>query len=476
MAPRLALAARGSEAEGPVERAEIFATFRDYLERSARQAPLLVVIEDLHWSTATTRDSLRYLARLGGAAPALFVLTSRDSAPDLDDALARFLAELGRQPCVEVIRLSALTEEDVARLLAEEGSRPARRGGVRPDRRQPTVGPGGERGDRGVNSVNSLLSARFDRAASAEMELLDVAVVTGSDSAPISSPPPPATISGQCSRRSNWPKTPGSSPLIHASPCSSRSCTHCSARSATTRSERAPGFDFARGHRRRPGPRADDERVLPLLAHHACAAAPLGQAEDAAMLARSAGHLARRRHGYDEAAEQYERALAMLELVASAASRLGLLLRVDLATALLDGGRPAGRPLLQAAIEEARRRADDEALASATIALLEITAGSPYGGRVDHDMAAMFSEALDRVPAEPSRLRARLLIGLSSHVAVEDVLRSRVLARAAIDMARELGDLPAVGDGLMTYRWLIFEPAADQRARRRGRRAHRPRP
>ena len=61
----------------------------------------------------------------------------------------------------------------------------------------------------------------------------------------------------------------------------------------------------------------------------------------------------------------------------------------------------------------------------------------------------------------PSRaaLRARLLIGLSGRLADEDVLRARELARAAIDMARGLGDLSAVGDGLMTYRWLIWEPA-----------------
>ena len=71
----------------------------------------------------------------------------------------------------------------------------------------------------------------------------------------------------------------------------------------------------------------------------------------------------------------------------------------------------------------------------------------------------MFSEALDRVPTEPSRLRARLLIGLSGHLPEEDLLRARELARAAIDMARDLGDLAAVGDGLMTYRWLIWEPA-----------------
>ena len=179
LTPRLGLVASGTEAEGPVGRAEIFATLRDYLDRAARQAPLLVVIEDLHWSTATTRDSLRYLARLGGTAPALLVLTSRDSAPDLDDALAGFLAELGRQPCVEVISLSALTEEDLAKLLAETWHGPpaaevhAATGG------NPLLALEASGSDRRINSVNGLLSARFDRLASAEMELLDVAVVIG---------------------------------------------------------------------------------------------------------------------------------------------------------------------------------------------------------------------------------------------------------------------------------------------------------
>ena len=132
---------------------------------------------------------------------------------------------------------------------------------------------------------------------------------------------------------------------------------------------------------------------------------------------------------------------------------------MDLATALFDGGRPAGRPLLRAAIEEACQHADDEALATATIALSGITGSPSIGGRVDDDIATMFSEALDRVQTNPSRLRARSLIGLSGHLPEEDLLRARELARAAIDMARELGDLSVVGDGLMTYRWLIWEPA-----------------
>ena len=181
VASRLGLTVAGSGAEGPAERAEVFATLRDYLDRSARQAALLVVIEDADWSTATTRYSLRYLARLGGATPALLVLTSRDSAPDLDDALAGFLAELGRQPCVEVISLSALTEEDVAGLLAVTGRRRPAAEVYAATGGNPLLALEASVGDRRVNSVSSLLSARFDRLAPAEMELLDVAVVIGSE-------------------------------------------------------------------------------------------------------------------------------------------------------------------------------------------------------------------------------------------------------------------------------------------------------
>ncbi len=142
---------------------------------------MLVVIEDVHWSTATTRDSLRYLARLGGAAPALLVLTSRDSAPDLDDALAGFLAELGRQPGVEMISLSALSEEDVTRLLAEKGrGRPAE-GLYAATGGNPLFALEAIGGDGRVNTLSSLLSARFDRLAPAEMDVLDVAVVIGSE-------------------------------------------------------------------------------------------------------------------------------------------------------------------------------------------------------------------------------------------------------------------------------------------------------
>ena len=72
----------------------------DWLVTSASSGPLLLVIEDFHWSTSTTRDVLRHLVRWAGRVPLLIVATARDTRPDLDADLARLLADLERAPTV----------------------------------------------------------------------------------------------------------------------------------------------------------------------------------------------------------------------------------------------------------------------------------------------------------------------------------------------------------------------------------------
>ena len=58
----------------------------------------------------------------GRPRPLLIVVTTRDSAPDLDDRLAEFLSDLGRSPSVETVRLAGLGTADVAELLIGLGS------------------------------------------------------------------------------------------------------------------------------------------------------------------------------------------------------------------------------------------------------------------------------------------------------------------------------------------------------------------
>ena len=48
-----------------------------YLSRSAESGPILCVIEDVHWATATTLDVLRHVGRSSARAPVLFLVTTR---------------------------------------------------------------------------------------------------------------------------------------------------------------------------------------------------------------------------------------------------------------------------------------------------------------------------------------------------------------------------------------------------------------
>ena len=93
-----------------------------WLVATAAAAPVLVVIEDLHWSTSTTRDVLRHLARRAGRAPMLVVATTRDSKPDLDADLATLLTELERSATVTRLALHGLDRDEVAELVGASRS------------------------------------------------------------------------------------------------------------------------------------------------------------------------------------------------------------------------------------------------------------------------------------------------------------------------------------------------------------------
>ena len=90
---------------------------RQWLTTTAASAPTLLVIEDLHWSTATTRDVVRQLVRTAGRARLLVVATTRDTAPDLDVDLATLLADLERSPAVTRLGLRGLDRDEVAALV-----------------------------------------------------------------------------------------------------------------------------------------------------------------------------------------------------------------------------------------------------------------------------------------------------------------------------------------------------------------------
>ncbi len=83
----------------------------------AELAPLLLVLEDLHWADDSSRELLDFLAIRLRAEPVMLVATVRDD--ELDDGARRWLAELERRPRVLRLRLSPLADADIAAVVAD---------------------------------------------------------------------------------------------------------------------------------------------------------------------------------------------------------------------------------------------------------------------------------------------------------------------------------------------------------------------
>ncbi|WP_440581887.1 ATP-binding protein [Streptomyces flavofungini] len=87
------------------------------IEESAATRPLVVVVEDVHWADAASRELLAFLARNLTRPGILLIATYRPDATRLG-RLGPLLAELVRGPRTTTLRLPRLGREDVGRQLA----------------------------------------------------------------------------------------------------------------------------------------------------------------------------------------------------------------------------------------------------------------------------------------------------------------------------------------------------------------------
>jgi DNA-binding CsgD family transcriptional regulator/tetratricopeptide (TPR) repeat protein len=102
---------------GPLTPSRLFELLLGVLHRLAERAPVLLVVEDLHWADRSTRDLLGFLVRnlRGGAA---LVLTYRSDELHRRHPLRPFLAELwGASGRAERLELERLGRRELAELL-----------------------------------------------------------------------------------------------------------------------------------------------------------------------------------------------------------------------------------------------------------------------------------------------------------------------------------------------------------------------
>ncbi|MEJ2887104.1 helix-turn-helix transcriptional regulator [Actinomycetospora aeridis] len=98
---------------------------RRVLVALAAQAPVLVVIDDLHWADRTTRELVVFLVAHLADEPVLLVATARSEALDVTHPLRRMLPELARDRAVRTVELAPLPRSVVEGIVRDTGGDPA---------------------------------------------------------------------------------------------------------------------------------------------------------------------------------------------------------------------------------------------------------------------------------------------------------------------------------------------------------------
>ena len=114
---RRLLGAQG-DAGGDVDRMQLFAGVQALLEALAARAPLLVVIEDVHWADQSTRELLTFLLTRPLTGPVSIVASYRTDDLHRRHPLRRQVAEWSRLTGVARIPLAPLGEAEVRSLVS----------------------------------------------------------------------------------------------------------------------------------------------------------------------------------------------------------------------------------------------------------------------------------------------------------------------------------------------------------------------
>jgi DNA-binding winged helix-turn-helix (wHTH) protein/tetratricopeptide (TPR) repeat protein len=98
-------------------RRQLFNSFSNFIARQAREQPIVLIVEDLHWADESTLALMHHLSQRIPGLPVLVIGTHRDTEVDLGPALSRTLDDLIRGRLAIQIRLKGLPSGDVAQML-----------------------------------------------------------------------------------------------------------------------------------------------------------------------------------------------------------------------------------------------------------------------------------------------------------------------------------------------------------------------
>ncbi len=444
----------------------------------ARAAPILLVLDDLHWADRPTLLLLRHLARATDPRR-LLILAAYRAVETTSGGFALVLADLHREQLLFELRIAGLSEaetaelvhvrtgetpapafaqalyretegnplfvEEIVRHLADAGVRP---GSAEPDALQRVGLPEG---------VKQVIARRLARLAPAAVEWLRVAAVIGRD-----------FDAGLLERVLGVPETEfldvldevletglvvdrGGDPGRY-------SFSHALIRETLYEGMSSPRR--ARLHRRvgEALEAVGDEPKLGALALHFTRAAVATDAGKAIGYARAAGERATAMLAHEEAVEHYSRALEVLErfMPDDAPRRCELLLLLGEAQ-VRAGGPGLGWAALREAAGIADRLGDSSALARAAIAASRRYLQQP--GVIEEELIALLERALARTSAQRTVARVLLLARLCGALYFSPQRhRMQALSREAGEIAEELDDDEARVYACAARRRALWEP------------------
>ena len=97
------------------EQRRLFAALADFFMRQTGQRPLLLIVEDVHWSDDSSLEFLHTLARQMTGRPLLLLCTYRSD--EVNPRLSRWLAQLDRERFSQEVTLARLTRSETEAML-----------------------------------------------------------------------------------------------------------------------------------------------------------------------------------------------------------------------------------------------------------------------------------------------------------------------------------------------------------------------
>jgi len=474
-------------AEPETERYRLLEAVRDFMAGISRAAPVLLLLDDLHWAGKPVLLLLRHLLRAGNGSRLMVVATYRDSDVPRGSPLAQMLADLWREADVERLALKGWDEGETTAFIEVAAGHPlepedlgfahaiysetdgnpffvgellrhlAETGAV--IRREPRWVMSRPLAELGIpEGVRDIVGRRLARLRPVANEVLSLAAVIGREF-----DVGLLAAAGDVTRDVVLDSLEEAEEARLVAATSGRAehyaFAHALVRSALY--EDIPNTRRLRLHRRIGEvleARPDADAHVTELARHFSEAASLGEVVRAVDYARRAGDRARAGLAFEEAAGYYERALSCLVLEEQPDAALRCELQIGLGDALTRAGDKRRATAFAAAADTARALGDPRRLAEVALAR-NVMGHVSTTGAVREDIVAQVEEALAGLGKDDSVLRARLLGVLAVELTwTRQHERRAALSREALDMARRLGDPATLARVLGTHHHAAFDP------------------